>query len=57
MKHKTFADKVLQKAKKSIEKENIPTLTDVYFPTILTTDGLLDAIGKITKDYKKNHNL
>jgi hypothetical protein len=57
MKHSKFADKVLQDTKKQIAKENTPTLTDVYFPKILTSDGLFDAIGKITQDYKRMNNL
>ena len=51
MKHSKFADKVLQQTKKQIEKEN-PKV-----PKILTSDGLFDAINKITQDYKRNHNL
>jgi hypothetical protein len=57
MNHSKFADKVLQDTKNQIAKENTPTLTDVYFPKILTPDGLLDTIGKITQDYKRNNNL
>ena len=47
MKHSKFADKVLQKTKKEINK-------DKAMPKILTPDGLFEAIATITKEYRDN---